>query len=73
MVEEGLLVICACIIPAWDNTPRRGNRAHIVIKPRLRCTKLATEACRADPGISPCPRAANIYYAWNEWAEGTRA
>ena len=58
------------VMPAWDNTPRRGNKAHILVH-----SDAATyenwlyemlKESKKRPGQEPLV----FINAWNEWAEG---
>lgn len=60
------------VMPSWDNTPRRGRRAHIVV----RSSPSAYETWLAAIVEQSLRRAAVqqplvFINAWNEWAEGT--
>jgi lipopolysaccharide biosynthesis protein len=61
-----------CVVPMWDNSPRRGGLATSVIlqgstPERYECwLRAAVARARAMPGESLV-----FINAWNEWAEGT--
>jgi lipopolysaccharide biosynthesis protein len=57
------------VIPSWDNTPRRGNRATIFAgsSPASYASWLAAARAREE---SERPRGLVFVNAWNEWAEG---
>jgi lipopolysaccharide biosynthesis protein len=57
--------------PAWDNTPRRGRRAHILVEssPKLYeewLQKVVEQSLERAPAEEPLV----FINAWNEWAEG---
>jgi glycosyltransferase involved in cell wall biosynthesis len=59
------------VIPGWDNTPRRGSRAHILVgsTPQLYETwlrKLVLQTAMRSAATEPLI----FINAWNEWAEG---
>jgi glycosyltransferase involved in cell wall biosynthesis len=58
------------IMPAWDNSARRGNKAHILIRssPNLYEEWLSSVV---DQTLSDCEKPPLVFVnAWNEWAEG---
>lgn len=59
-----------CVMPAWDNTPRRGNKARIVAHstPAL-YQRWLSESVRQSL-MRPSQEALVFINAWNEWAEG---
>jgi lipopolysaccharide biosynthesis protein len=63
--------VIPAVFPAWDNTARRGNRAHLFHRsnPDLYATWLAEAAYHADRRPVGGSRLVFIN-AWNEWAEG---
>ena len=59
------------VMPAWDNTPRRGKRAHIVVHSSTEqyqrwLTTVILQALEGRSGQEPII----FINAWNEWAEG---
>jgi SAM-dependent methyltransferase len=58
------------VMPAWDNTARRGNKAHIVIRstPELyeKWLRVAVDLTLLESRQAPLV----FINAWNEWAEG---
>lgn len=59
-----------CVMPAWDNTPRRGNKARIFAHstPAL-YQRWLSESVRQSLR-HPSQEALVFINAWNEWAEG---
>jgi lipopolysaccharide biosynthesis protein len=60
------------VMPSWDNTPRRGKRAHILVNAspaayeewlRVLVLQARENALVQEPLV--------FINAWNEWAEGT--
>lgn len=60
-----------CVTPMWDNTARRGNRAHVYVgsTPKLYESWLCETARHAVQSFVPEEQIVFIN-AWNEWAEG---
>ena len=56
--------------PAWDNTPRRGNRGAMVVKGATpeKFEKYLRELVEADRKNSS--KEFIVINAWNEWGEG---
>jgi hypothetical protein len=59
------------VMPAWDNTPRRGTRAHILVdsSPEQYERWLATLVAQARDRVA-IQEPFIFINAWNEWAEG---
>jgi lipopolysaccharide biosynthesis protein len=59
------------VMPAWDNTPRRGNRAHILVdsSPQQYERWLAFLVAQARERAA-IQEPLIFINAWNEWAEG---
>jgi hypothetical protein len=59
-----------CVMPSWDNTPRRGSRSTIIQNddPELYASWLRDAVSRVE-GRDPEERIVFIN-AWNEWGEG---
>ncbi len=60
------------VMPSWDNTARRGPRAHVVVGSSPRCyqtwlRKLVIQSLELAPVQEPLV----FVNAWNEWGEGT--
>lgn len=62
--------LARCICPGWDNTPRKGKRANILVgnSPRL----FVEWVENAVKNASLSTQSDNLVFinAWNEWAEG---
>lgn len=60
-----------CIVPRWDNTPRRQSEAHIFIECRPDLYKGWLEA--TIDGLQAYSPSEDLLFinAWNEWGEGT--
>ena len=59
------------VFPSWDNTARKGSRAHIFHGATpLRYRAWLAEAIRASTADSRLPQPIVFINAWNEWAEG---
>ncbi len=60
------------VMPSWDNTPRKGHKAHVFINSSPRTYKQwLEEAVRYSIRALPKDRRFVFINAWNEWAEGT--
>jgi len=60
------------LIPSWDNTPRRGVNAHVLVNSspdeyRLWLRKAVLQSLVRSPAQAPLV----FINAWNEWGEGT--
>jgi len=60
------------IMPAWDNTPRRGKRAHILVNESPAAYEEWLRVLVLQARENPLVQEPLIFInAWNEWAEGT--
>jgi len=59
------------VMPSWDNTARKGTRAHIFHGATpIRYRSWLAEAIRATSDDGSLPEPIVFINAWNEWAEG---
>jgi lipopolysaccharide biosynthesis protein len=60
-----------CVVPGWDNSPRRRKGAHIFVgsTPHVYENWLRTAAARTT-AMTPSGESFVFINAWNEWAEG---
>jgi glycosyltransferase involved in cell wall biosynthesis len=59
------------VMPSWDNTPRRKERAHILVHSSPRCYQTWLRRVTAQTmALAEAQEPLIFVNAWNEWAEG---
>lgn len=59
------------VMPAWDNTPRRGKNGTVFVHSTPELYKLWLSECIRWTGLRHCGDERLVFInAWNEWAEG---
>jgi hypothetical protein len=58
------------LLVGWDNTPRRGARATVIVDSQPRALRKAIADHLVDQADRPREHQLLFLNAWNEWAEG---
>jgi hypothetical protein len=59
-----------CVYVGWDNTPRRGRAAIVIVNNSPELFRQRLEAAVASVATRPPEEQLVFVNAWNEWAEG---